>query len=46
MIYRRCFLLPFHFLNKVFQRADVLNLDRVQFIIYFYFMVYVFVCPH
>lgn len=34
--------LPFHFLSRVFQRAVVLNLDKVQFIIYFYFMIYAF----
>lgn len=45
MIYRQYFLLPFHFLNKVFQTADILNVAKVQFITYFYFMVYAFVCP-
>lgn len=43
MIYRQYFLLPFHFLNEVFQTADILNVAKVQFITYLYFMVHVFV---
>ena len=48
MIYRYFFPdydLPFHFLNRVFQRAEVLNLDKVQFIIFFLFYGLCFLCP-
>ena len=29
------FGLPFHFLNDIYQRAEVLNFDEIQFIIFF-----------